>query len=700
MNQAQLITLLQQGVELHRRGALQEAAVRYGQVLRGDPRNPDALYLIGTAAFQQRRFADAAQHLGKAIAVTPQRAAAQNLLGLALSQLGRLQDALASFDRALALEPGSIDFLSNRANALNMLRRFQESTAAYDRILAVKPDHDTALFNRSLALHELGRHDEALASIDRAIALQRGDAMVHVQRGDILRALSRVDEAITAYERAIAMQPMLTEAHVGRAIALNSAGRRIAALASCDRALQANPASAEAYAARAGILMQSFDAAEDALVFYDRALNQAPGFHIAHSERGVALQRLGRLPEALVSVQRALEIDPNYARGYLNRAIVLDGMGRTDDAFADCQRALAIEPELAGAFTRRATMQLRLGRIEEARADYEHAFSLDPNDFDAAFDLATVQLLMGEWSTGWPLYERRSLRNELHYEELLSQPRWTGEPPDGRPLILLTDQGLGDAIQSVRYVPMVAERGHQVSIVTAPVLAPLLRSACGAQAVATTLAEITRAQPAFRWAPMMSMPAVFSAATEPIPATVPYLVPDARRVAEWSERLGRSGFKIGIAWQGNPRTPNDKGRSIALSEFEPLADIPDVRLISVQKRDGIEQIGKVRFGGQIETPLDPNAVDGDALVETAAVMMNLDLFVTSDAMVAHLAGALGCRTFVALRRIPDWRWMLDRSDSPWYPTMRLFRQTTEGNWREVFREMLEVIMRSNRFRNG
>ena len=690
MNQAELSTLLQQGLELHRRGAVQEAAARYGEILRSHPTNTDALYLLGAASFQQRRFTEAVQHLAQAVTLMPQRAAAHNLLGLAFKELGRFDDALAGFERAAALEPGAIEFITNRANQLNMLGRFEEAAAAYDRIVELNPGDAMAWFNRGLALHELGRLEDALASVDRALTLNRGNAMAHAQRADILRALHRIEEAIAEYERAIGMQPRLADAHVGHAIALNAAGRREDALASCDEALAASPISAEAHSTRGSILMQSFDAAEQALAAYDQAIALRPDFHIAHSDRGLALHRLDRLPQALASVQQAINRKPTYARGYVNRAIVLEAMGRAGDAIADCEKALALDPKLAGAFSRRATILLRLGRIEAARVDYQRAFALAPNDRDAAFELGVLHLMVGEWSAGWPLYERRSLRAEYHFAALAPQPRWTGEPPNGQPLILLTDQGLGDAIQSARFVPLLAERGHRVRILTAPVLAPLLQSMQGVEAVATSLAELTPGSSAFRWTAMMSLPAIMRTTEETIPRAVPYLAPDPALVAGWSQKLGPAGTKIGIAWQGNPKFPTDKGRSVPLANFAPLARIPGARLISIQKRPGSDQIADVAFGTRIETPLDPGAIDGMALLDTAAVIANLDLLVTSDSMLAHLAGALGCRTLLALRRVPDWRWMLDRSDSPWYPTVRLFRQTSEGEWPDVFRRITDA----------
>ncbi len=275
-------------------------------------------------------------------------------------------------------------------------------------------------------------------------------------------------------------------------------------------------------------------------------------------------------------------------------------------------------------------------------------------------------------------------------EALSRFPLWDGVPPDDVPIVLETEQGIGDAIQFARFATHLARQGYRVQVLTLPILAPLLRTLPGIETVVADLDAVEGLDPK-SWLPLMSIPHRLQVAPGHIPGDVPYLAADPARIVKWKERLGSEGFRVGIARQGNSQNWLDAGRSIPLAGFGAIADIPGVRLISLQKSPGTEQIGQVSFGDRVECIMDESDKSADALLDTAAVMPTLDLVVTSDSMLAHLAGALGCRTFVALRRVPDWRWLLDRDDSPFYPTARLFRQHVEGDWTAVFTRIADAI---------
>jgi hypothetical protein len=323
-----------------------------------------------------------------------------------------------------------------------------------------------------------------------------------------------------------------------------------------------------------------------------------------------------------------------------------------------------------------------------------------------------ADLLHGRWLEGLRKYERRldvPQFNVLHRRFLTAGsdidrrfalpqqaqerppfPRWNGEPTGDQPILIETEQGIGDAIQFAGFVAHLIRSGRRVQLLTLPMLAPLLRSLIGVDAVIADAQAAAEPAPK-HWLPLMSLPYVLKLPLDQVRFDVPYLSADPERVAQWRSRLGATGLRIGIAWQGNSENWLDAGRSLPLAAFEPIAAIPGVRLISLQKRPGAEQIGEVRFGDRVERIIDETDKSADALLETAAVIANLDLVVTSDSMIAHLAGALGCRTFVALRRIPDWRWLLDRDDSPFYPTVRLFRQHTEGDWAPVLARIADAV---------
>jgi hypothetical protein len=270
-------------------------------------------------------------------------------------------------------------------------------------------------------------------------------------------------------------------------------------------------------------------------------------------------------------------------------------------------------------------------------------------------------------------------------------PPWDGSPLAGRAIVLLGEQGLGDVLQFVRFAKLVEQRGGRVVLQSPPALVKLLTGCPGVDSIITPDVPLPAdlATDQAIEASLMSLPAIFGCSQESLPNANPYLQLDAARTVAWAERLASyPGLKVGIAWQGNPNYRGDRFRSIPLSAFAPLAAVPGVTLISLQKGSGVEQIGSVPF--DLRTLPEPVDADGPFL-DTAAAMMHFDLIVTSDTSIAHLAGALGRPTWLALAEVPEWRWMLERSDTPWYPSMRLFRQTTSGDWAGVFAQMAEEL---------
>jgi hypothetical protein len=333
-----------------------------------------------------------------------------------------------------------------------------------------------------------------------------------------------------------------------------------------------------------------------------------------------------------------------------------------------------------------------MARFDEAFADLARAIALAPDDHDVRYHASLVELLHGRWREGFPRYESRLTAPSLDSSRKFIAPtstRWNGEPPGDYLLVLFTEQGRGDVVQFARFATVLADKGYRVAIATQPGYASMLEGVAGIERIVTDTSTL----PEFgdqRWQMLMSVPGVLGVTPDAVPATVPYLGPGAEHIAAWRERLG-AGFKVGISWQGSPTFVHDKGRSIPLGAFAPLADIAGIRLISLQKRPGAEQVSGVPFRARIETPLDASDISDQGFRDTSAVMANLDLIVASDSMIAHLAGALGRPAFIALRQIPDWRWLLGRDDCPWYPAMRLFRQTTDGDWQPVFRRIAAAV---------
>lgn len=503
---------------------------------------------------------------------------------------------------------------------------------------------------QALALRQAGRHAEALALAQRAVATDGRDAGLHVLIGQALAETGQPEGALANLDRAVAMAPGHAEAHYERALVLHHLLRDPEALAAIELAVALRP---------------------DLLGL--------------HAKRAEILRDLGRPAEALASIEHVLAKTPNDADAHANRGVLLDECDRPAEALTCYERALALRPDTPAALAGRGQLRMDAGNLGAARHDLEAAVRLAPGSDNAAFALSQLQLLEGEWPAGWTNYERRNNpRRPAH--AVLPFPRWNGEAPDGTRLVLVTEQGLGDMIQFCRFAPWLAARGHRVTILTLPSMVPLLSTLSGVEVVESIEA---RRDDAIRWAPLMSVPRLTGLTIEAIPSGTPYLSADPERIALWRTRLGDTGFKIAIAWQGRPNQRMDRGRSMPLAALAPLAALPGVRLISLQKHAGSEQIAS--FPGLVET-LGPDFDAGDAaFLDAAAVMAVADLVVSTDTSIPHLAGALGRPTMLALRHIPDWRWLLGRDDTPWYPTMRLFRQTVPGDWSGVCRRIADAV---------
>jgi Flp pilus assembly protein TadD len=468
--------------------------------------------------------------------------------------------------------------------------------------------------------------------------------------------------------------PGLTPAVI-EAVTLQQQGRVSDAERIYRAVLKTEPANFYALHQLAVILLERKDNA-DALALLAAAVEQRPDSAEALSNLGLALHALGNFEQSVSAYDHALAANPRHAVAWWNRADSLQELGRFAEALACCDRAIALTPESRSAHYNRANALRELGRAQEALVAYAQATQIDPAFADAHFNEALVRLREGDFAGGWPKYEWRWKRNDNPQADRFSAPQWDGATPlNGRTILLHAEQGLGDTIQFARYVPMVAARGASIVMEVQGALAPLLAPSPGVHVVAAG-----QALPPFdSHCALMSLPLAFGTDLTSIPGGVPYLHVPAERIEAWSRRLPPAqGLRVGLCWSGNPNHQSDRERSISLERLTPLLSAPGVQFVGVQKdlresdRAVLSHFPLLGLGQQFED-----------FADTAAVLSLCDLVISVDTSVAHLAGALGRPLWLLIQYMPDFRWLMEREDSPWYPTARLFRQHSRGDWDSV-----------------
>jgi lipoprotein NlpI len=432
---------------------------------------------------------------------------------------------------------------------------------------------------------------------------------------------------------------------------------------------------------------------EHAIALYDQAIALDTARAPPHYKRANALRIVGRLEDALASYDRAIELKADYANAYCNRGVVLQSLGRREAALLSYDRAIGLDPTDVMAHFNRALLMQDCSRWDEALASYDRAIELNPQFADAQYNRSMAQLFVGDFERGWRGYEWRwvnARRLGIGEARAFSAPRWLGEEPiAGKRILLYSEAGLGDTLQFCRYATSCGRLGAAVILEVPEVLRPLLGSLDGVSQVIGAGSPL----PPFEYhCPLLSLPLAFKTTVDTIPAPAGYLQADPMKVAQWHARLGeRLTPRIGLVWSGNPNNPIDARRSIPLADW--LRQLPtgfEYFRLQTQVRDMDRTV--LASNPQVVS-FDDDLLDFD---NTAALCMCMDVVVTIDTSLAHLAGALGHRTWLLLPHTPDFRWMRDREDSPWYSSLKLYRQTVAGDWSSVFHRVAADLHREFR----
>jgi tetratricopeptide (TPR) repeat protein len=595
------------------------------------------------AAYRAGRLEEAQALCAALLAAAPRHFDALHLLGVIALQEKAYQRAADLIGAALDITPNALAY-NNHGAALLGLKQPQAALGCFDKALELKAGFVGALNNRGNALRALGRIAEAVDACDAALALNPEYAEAWHNRALSLHALKRYGEAADSDRRAIALRPGYADAHNACGLALKALGQVEAALASYEQALSLNPALAEAW-----------------------------------NNRGLVLQEMKKYDEALASFDKALALEPGASEIWNNRGAALDYLRRTDEALASYDKSLALDPDFADAWSNRGVTLGDMGRRAEALESYERAIAVNPDHADAHWNMSLCALQLGDFEKGWAGHEWRwKVANLGLLQRGFASPLWLGkESLQGKTILLHQDQGFGDALHFCRYIPALHAQGARVLL---EVRGPLVNLLAGLDGAAQVIAY-GDTLPAFDChCPLGSLPAAFRTDLDTIPLAGGYLRASAEKREQWSALLGAPrGLRIGLAWSGNRQHKNDHNRSIALAALA-TALPAGLEYISLQKEVSDADRAFLRTRPDIRT-------FGDQLrdfSDTAAFCELVDVIVSVDTSIAHVAGAMARPVWILLPANPDWRWMLERDDSPWYGTARLYRQERAGDWQSVF----------------
>jgi tetratricopeptide (TPR) repeat protein len=521
--------------------------------------------------------------------------------------------------------------------------RRAEADALYRHILGQIPKDPNALHTLGVLAHQAGQHEFAADLFRRAVELQPDDAEFHDHLGMALAALGRWDEAAESLARAMELEPG-PETSLNLAHALRRTGR-----------------------------------SEEAMARYRQAIELQPNFHAAHNNLGNLFRESGQLDEAIASYRRALDVKPDYLEALNNLGGALLESGRPPEAIEQYERALALRLDLPELHNNLGKALRANGQVREAIAAHDRALALKPDNAEAHWNRGLMLLLNGQLEEGWDEYEWRWLVPEFKSPRRnFRQPLWSGQPLKGRRILLHAEQGFGDTIQLARYVPLVARAGGRVILEGPPELQRLLRTLPGVE----QLVAAGQPLPEFDLhCPLLSLPKALGTTLRTVPGFIPYLQADPRIASSWKDRLRlpTECLRVGLTWAGSAANPNDRNRSLSLATLAPLAQCQNVAFYNLQSGPAATETSRFDFMNPAQEFVD--------FADSAALIANLDLIITVDTATAHVAGAIGAPVWVLLPFAPDWRWLIDRHDSAWYPTMRLFRQPRIRDWAAVIESL-------------
>ena len=504
-------------------------------------------------------------------------------------------------------------------------------------------------------------------------------------------------------ETVIEQAEALTAQYPGAYVVWNMLGASRAKVGMLEKALHAlnnsillKPDYADAYY-NLGYTLYYLEKLDEAIEAYKKCISLKPDYAEAYSNLGVALKNQDKLDEAIEAIKKSISLKPNDAEAFSNLGVALKNQGKFNESIEAHKKSILLRPSRAEAYNNLGNALKEYGRLEDALENYNKSISLKPDYAEAYCNMSYIYNLYGDLKKGLELYEWRQKQQKPPVIAPRKNLIWDGvKPLSEKNFLVYEEQGLGDIIQFARYLLLLKQKGAEVTFRVKKKMHSLLKTLDEDMILIDSDPDQNNID--FE-TPLMSLPYLFKTHLNTIPSMISYLNADNEKVKSWREHLSKGTFKVGICWQGS-KTKIDFGRSFPLSLFEGISKLPNIELISLHKGEGENQIKDINF--KLTTLGDDFDAGENAFEDTAAIMMNCDLIITSDTATAHLAGALGCPTWVALKKVPDWRWMLEQNQSPWYPNMKLYRQKELGDWDHVFeiikRDLESLIIQEKRIK--
>ena len=606
------------------------------------------LFAYSVLCHQNGNIAEAKRGYKEILKNQPLHSDALHLLGVISAQEGKIDNALSLLGKALKIKGDHPFYLSDYANILMKKGNLIEAVVFYQKAIELMPEYAEAYNNKGLALTELERPEDAIHCYNKAITLNPKFYQAYSNRGAALRKLGKLDESIADYDFAISIAQDYFNAHFNKGNALKDKMDYNSALQSYKVAIKIQPNNADVY------------------------------FNCAKVYRDI-----NNFENSIEMYEMAISKNPSYLEAYINIGQLFADLGKHEESICYYNKAIALKKTSAEAYYNRGNSFRSLKNLNQAIDSYDKAIKYKKDYADAYYNKALSLLLSGNLKDGFRYYEYRNSLDDLNKNEFSTLP-WLGDQEIiGKTLFVYHEQGLGDTIQFCRYLFLLKSSGANILFAPQMALSKLMASLD----VPMKLVNIKDESLIFDYhCPLMSLPYVFNTTLENIPNNTPYLAAASSNIDKWSKIIGTKGFKIGVCWQAS-NTEYGKDRSFSLSYLKQLSIIPHVRIISLQKEETSLDDDKVASEINLEKLGNDLDAGPDAFIDTSAIMKCCDLIITADTAIAHLAGALGVPVWVALNYLPDWRYMLERNDSPWYPTMKLFRQRQAGNWTQVFSEV-------------